>query len=176
MMPSAAQLRAVSMTENEYRRCRDMLGRAPNEVELGIFGALWSEHCGYKHSHALLKRLPSRSPRMLVGAGEENAGVVDIGEGLACVFKIESHNHPSAVEPFEGAATGVGGIIRDIFTMGPGRSRSWTRSGSGRLTATATAILPTASSPGFPITATVSGSPPLAATPRSTSATPATRW
>ncbi|MXW28473.1 MAG: phosphoribosylformylglycinamidine synthase subunit PurL [Chloroflexi bacterium] len=118
MMPSAAQLRAVSMTENEYRRCRDMLGRAPNEVELGIFGALWSEHCGYKHSHALLKRLPSRSPRMLVGAGEENAGVVDIGEGLACVFKIESHNHPSAVEPFEGAATGVGGIIRDIFTMG----------------------------------------------------------
>ena len=118
MMPSAAQLRAVSMTECEYRRCRDMLGRPPNEVELGIFGALWSEHCGYKHSHALLKGLPSSSERMLVGAGEENAGVVDIGEGLACVFKIESHNHPSAVEPFEGAATGVGGIIRDIFTMG----------------------------------------------------------
>ncbi len=118
MMPSAAQLRAVSMTESEYRRCQDLLGRAPNEVELGIFGALWSEHCGYKHSHALLKKLPSSSERMLVGAGEENAGVVDIGEGLACVFKIESHNHPSAVEPFEGAATGVGGIIRDIFTMG----------------------------------------------------------
>ena len=118
MMPSAAQLRAVSMTEKEFRRCRDLLGRAPNEVELGIFGALWSEHCGYKHSHALLKNLPSSSERMLVGAGEENAGVVDIGEGMACVFKIESHNHPSAVEPFEGAATGVGGIIRDIFTMG----------------------------------------------------------
>ena len=118
MIPSPDRLRAVSMTESEYRRCRDMLARAPNEVELGIFGALWSEHCGYKHSHPLLGRLPSRSPRMLVGAGEENAGVVDIGDGLACVFKIESHNHPSAVEPFEGAATGVGGIIRDIFTMG----------------------------------------------------------
>ncbi len=118
MMPTAQQLRAVSMTESEYRRCRDLLGRSPNEVELGIFGALWSEHCGYKHSQPLLARLPTRSPRMLVGAGEENAGVVDIGDGLACVFKIESHNHPSAVEPFEGAATGVGGIIRDIFTMG----------------------------------------------------------
>ena len=118
MIPSAAQLRAVSMTESEYRRCQTLLGRSPNELELGIFGALWSEHCGYKHSQPLLGRLPSNSPRMLVGAGEENAGVVDIGEGLACVFKIESHNHPSAVEPFEGAATGVGGIIRDIFTMG----------------------------------------------------------
>ena len=117
-LPSKAQLRAVSMTESEYRRCRELLGRDPNELELGIFGALWSEHCGYKHSHPLLGLLPSDSPRMLVGAGEENAGVVDIGDGLACVFKIESHNHPSAVEPFEGAATGVGGIIRDIFTMG----------------------------------------------------------
>ncbi len=118
LTPRSAQLRAVSMTEAEYRRARALLGRDLNELELGIFGALWSEHCGYKHSRPLLARLPADSERMLVGAGEENAGVIDVGEGIACVFKIESHNHPSAVEPVEGAATGVGGIIRDIFTMG----------------------------------------------------------
>ena len=118
MSPTDAQLRLVSMTRAEYQRCQGLIGRAPNALELGIFGALWSEHCGYKHSRPLLSRLPSQSERMLVSAGEENAGVVDVGEGIACVFKIESHNHPSAVEPFEGAATGVGGIIRDIFTMG----------------------------------------------------------
>ena len=83
-----------------------------------MFGALWSEHCGYKHSKALLRMFPSRGRRVLVGPGEENAGAVDIGGGLAVVMKMESHNHPSAIEPFQGAATGVGGIVRDIFTMG----------------------------------------------------------
>lgn len=111
-------LEAVALNRFEYHRILELLGRPPNELELGMFGALWSEHCGYKHSRALLSRLPTDSPSLLVKAGEENAGAVDIGDGLAVVFKVESHNHPSAVEPFEGAATGVGGIIRDIFTMG----------------------------------------------------------
>jgi phosphoribosylformylglycinamidine synthase II len=95
----------------------ELLGREPNAVERGMFGAMWSEHCAYKHSRALLADLPTRGPRVLVGPGE-NAGVVDIGDGLAVVFKVESHNHPSAVEPYQGAATGLGGIIRDVFTMG----------------------------------------------------------
>ena len=105
------------LTEDEYGLVVDTLGRTPNEVELGMFGAMWSEHCAYKHSRALLGRLPASGPRVLVGPGE-NAGALDIGDGLAVVFKVESHNHPSAVEPYQGAATGVGGIIRDIFTMG----------------------------------------------------------
>ena len=105
------------LTETEYDLVVDALGRAPNAVELGMFGAMWSEHCAYKHSRLLLGRLPSTGDRVLVGPGE-NAGAIDIGDGLAVVFKVESHNHPSAVEPYQGAATGVGGIIRDIFTMG----------------------------------------------------------
>ncbi len=105
------------LTDAEYHLVIDALGRTPNDVELGMFGAMWSEHCAYKHSRPLLGRLPSTGERVLVGPGE-NAGVVDIGDGLAVVFKVESHNHPSAVEPYQGAATGVGGIIRDIFTMG----------------------------------------------------------
>ncbi len=111
-------LRAVALNRFEYHRILERLGRQPNDLELAMFGSLWSEHCGYKHSRALLRRFPTESAALLVRAGEENAGAVDIGGGLAVVFKIESHNHPSAVEPFEGAATGVGGIIRDIFTMG----------------------------------------------------------
>ncbi|MCS6800876.1 MAG: phosphoribosylformylglycinamidine synthase subunit PurL [Chloroflexota bacterium] len=113
-------LAEVALTENEYQRIVARLGREPNALELGIFGAMWSEHCGYKHSKPLLRQLPKRSAatRVLVEAGEENAGAVDIGEGLAVVFKVESHNHPSAIEPYQGAATGVGGIVRDIFTMG----------------------------------------------------------
>jgi phosphoribosylformylglycinamidine synthase len=95
----------------------EALGREPNAVELGMFGAMWSEHCAYKHSRPLLAELPTTGERVLVGPGE-NAGALDIGDGLAVVFKVESHNHPSAVEPYQGAATGVGGIIRDIFTMG----------------------------------------------------------
>ncbi len=105
------------LTEGEYRAIVTRLGREPNPVELGMFGAMWSEHCAYKHSRALLGSLPTTGERVLVGPGE-NAGALDIGDGLAVVFKVESHNHPSAVEPYQGAATGVGGIIRDIFTMG----------------------------------------------------------
>jgi phosphoribosylformylglycinamidine synthase II len=105
------------LTEHEYGLVTDALGREPNAVELGMFGAMWSEHCAYKHSRPLLSRLPTTGERVLVGPGE-NAGAIDIGDGLAVVFKVESHNHPSAVEPYQGAATGVGGIIRDIFTMG----------------------------------------------------------
>ena len=113
--PPTEQLHGL--TADEYQRVVELIGRAPNEVELGMFGAMWSEHCAYKHSRPLLGRLPSEGPRVLVGPGE-NAGAIDIGDGLAVVFKVESHNHPSAVEPYQGAATGVGGIIRDIFTMG----------------------------------------------------------
>jgi phosphoribosylformylglycinamidine synthase II len=105
------------LTEDEYQLVVAALGREPNVVELGMFGAMWSEHCAYKHSRPLLAGLPSAGERVIVGPGE-NAGVLDIGEGLAVVFKVESHNHPSAIEPYQGAATGVGGIIRDIFTMG----------------------------------------------------------
>ncbi len=96
----------------------ELLGRQPNELELALFGAMWSEHCCYKSSRHLLGRLPKEGPQVMVRAGEENAGVVDVGDGLAIAMKIESHNHPSAVEPYQGAATGVGGIVRDIFTMG----------------------------------------------------------
>ncbi|GBD21912.1 Phosphoribosylformylglycinamidine synthase subunit PurL [bacterium HR28] len=110
-------LREVALTEDEYRRAVELLGREPNLVELGMIGALWSEHCGYKHSRPLLRRLPTSGPQVVQGPGE-NAGAVDLGDGLVVVLKIESHNHPSAVEPFQGAATGVGGIVRDIFAMG----------------------------------------------------------
>src|SRR5437867_8464502 len=106
------------LTEEEYDRILKILKRDPSYTELGIFSVMWSEHCSYKNSIAELKKLPRSGGRLLVGAGEENAGLVDIGDGLAVAFKIESHNHPSAVEPYQGAATGVGGIIRDIFTMG----------------------------------------------------------
>lgn len=105
------------LTPDEYQRLVDMLGREPTFTELGIVSALWSEHCSYKHSRPLLKTLPTRAPFVLQGPGE-NAGVISIGDGLAVAFKIESHNHPSAVEPYQGAATGVGGILRDVFTMG----------------------------------------------------------
>src|SRR5271166_5503366 len=107
-----------NLTPEEYAKIKTILGREPNYTELGIFSVMWSEHCSYKNSRPLLKTFPTKSPKILVGAGEENAGIIDIGDGIAIAFKIESHNHPSAVEPFQGAATGVGGIIRDIFTMG----------------------------------------------------------
>lgn len=106
------------LTEEEYQRIVKILGREPNLTEVGIFGVMWSEHCSYKNSKPVLKLLPTEGRNVLVKAGEENAGAIDLGDGLAVVFKIESHNHPSAVEPFQGAATGVGGILRDIFTMG----------------------------------------------------------
>ncbi|HEY0493797.1 MAG TPA: phosphoribosylformylglycinamidine synthase subunit PurL [Candidatus Dormibacteraeota bacterium] len=112
-----SQLVGVALDESEYAAILAAIGREPNDVELGMFGALWSEHCGYKTSRALLRQLPTQGPHVLQGPGE-NAGAVDIGDGLAVVFKIESHNHPSAIEPFQGAATGVGGILRDVFAMG----------------------------------------------------------
>ena len=106
------------LTSEEFERIKKILGREPNFTELGIFSVMWSEHCSYKNSRKELRKFPTTGPNILVKAGEENAGVVDIGDGWAVAFKMESHNHPSAIEPFQGAATGVGGIIRDIFTMG----------------------------------------------------------
>ncbi|MDD5095728.1 MAG: phosphoribosylformylglycinamidine synthase subunit PurL [Dehalococcoidia bacterium] len=111
-------LDVVALSQEEYQLILKQLGREPSIVELGMLGSLWSEHCGYKHSKPLLKIFPSKSARVVTEVGEENAGAVDIGNGLAIVMKVESHNHPSAIEPYEGAATGVGGIVRDIFTMG----------------------------------------------------------
>ena len=108
----------LGLLPEEFERIKEILGRTPNFTELSIFSVMWSEHCSYKNSIVWLKTLPKDGPRMLAKAGEENAGLVDIGDGIACAFKIESHNHPSALEPYQGAATGVGGINRDIFTMG----------------------------------------------------------
>jgi phosphoribosylformylglycinamidine synthase II len=109
--------RELGLTDHEYERIVEQLGREPNEVELAMFSLLWSEHCAYKHSRKLLRRLPTEGPRVIMGPGE-NAGAVDVGGGHAVAFKVESHNHPSAVEPFQGAATGVGGILRDVFALG----------------------------------------------------------
>jgi phosphoribosylformylglycinamidine synthase len=112
------QARKLGLLEEEFKKICEILGRTPNFTELSIFSVMWSEHCSYKNSILQLKRLPKEGVRVLAGAGEENAGLMDIGDGLAVAFKIESHNHPSAIEPYQGAATGVGGIHRDIFTMG----------------------------------------------------------
>jgi len=112
------QAKEMGLLAEEFEKIKSILGKTPNFCELSIFGVMWSEHCSYKNSILWLKKLPKEGPHMLVEAGEENAGLVDIGDGLACCFKIESHNHPSALEPYQGAATGVGGINRDIFTMG----------------------------------------------------------
>ncbi len=110
-------VRQHGLSDEEYARCREILGREPNYTELGIFSAMWSEHCSYKSSKIHLRKLPVTGARVIQGPGE-NAGVVDIGDGDVAVFKMESHNHPSFIEPVQGAATGVGGILRDIFTMG----------------------------------------------------------
>ena len=110
-------VREHNLSPEEYQKILKLLGRAPTITELGIFSVMWSEHCSYKSSRVHLKRLPTRSRRVVQGPGE-NAGIIDVGDGWACAFKIESHNHPSFIEPFQGAATGVGGILRDIFTMG----------------------------------------------------------
>src|SRR5690554_3791771 len=109
--------RALGLTDDEAARIEEILGRQPNELELAMYSVMWSEHCSYKSSRIHLKRLPTEAPWVLVGPGE-NAGVVDVGDGIAAAIRIESHNHPSAIEPYQGAATGVGGILRDIFTMG----------------------------------------------------------
>jgi len=108
----------LGLRAEEFEMIKGILGRTPNFTETAVYSVMWSEHCSYKNSILWLKKLPKDGPHMLVKAGEENAGIVDIGDGLGCVFKIESHNHPSALEPYQGAATGVGGINRDIFTMG----------------------------------------------------------
>src|ERR1700733_14946150 len=112
---TAAQL---GLSADEFEKIKTVLGRTPNFTELSIYSVMWSEHCSYKNSIKWLKTLPREGKHLLAKAGEENAGLVDIGGGLGCAFKIESHNHPSAIEPYQGAATGVGGIHRDIFTMG----------------------------------------------------------
>ena len=117
-LATVQQAKDMGLLESEFEKIKEILGRTPNFCELSIYGVMWSEHCSYKNSILWLKKLPKDGPHMLVKAGEENAGLVDIGDGLACCFKIESHNHPSAIEPYQGAATGVGGINRDIFTMG----------------------------------------------------------
>jgi phosphoribosylformylglycinamidine synthase II len=111
-------VRSHGLTAEEFERIKTALGRVPNFTELGVFSVMWSEHCSYKNTRLELKKFPTTGPRVLVKAGDENAGVIDIGDGWSVAFKMESHNHPSAIEPFQGAATGVGGIIRDIFTMG----------------------------------------------------------
>jgi phosphoribosylformylglycinamidine synthase subunit PurL len=112
------QAKQLGLLPEEFEKIKQILGRTPNFNELSVYSVMWSEHCSYKNSIRWLKTLPRKGGRLLVEAGEENAGLVDIGDGLACAFKIESHNHPSALEPYQGAATGVGGIHRDIFTMG----------------------------------------------------------
>ena len=117
VVSSEARHRELGLTDSEYERIVELLEREPNGVELAMFSLLWSEHCAYKHSRKLLRRLPTEGPRVLMGPGE-NAGAVDVGAGHAVAFKVESHNHPSAVEPFQGAATGVGGILRDVFALG----------------------------------------------------------
>ena len=114
---ASAKYRELGLTDHEYELIVDQLGREPNDVELAMLSLMWSEHCAYKHSKRLLRRLPTEGPHVLMGPGE-NAGAVDVGDGLAVAFKVESHNHPSAVEPFQGAATGVGGILRDVFAIG----------------------------------------------------------
>ncbi len=111
------QARVFGLAPDEYRKIQEIIGRTPTYTELGVFSVMWSEHCSYKSSRIHLRRLPSKSELVVQGPGE-NAGAIDVGDGWAAVFKIESHNHPSFVEPYQGAATGVGGILRDIFTMG----------------------------------------------------------
>src|SRR6195952_3029409 len=112
-----AMVKEHGLSEAEYQKINDLLGRAPNMVELGVFSVMWSEHCSYKSTRAHLRKLPTKAPWVIYGPGE-NAGVIDIGDGDACIFKMESHNHPSYIEPYQGAGTGVGGILRDVFTMG----------------------------------------------------------
>src|SRR5271156_4359753 len=116
-LPTLEDALTLGLTREEYALVCEKQGRPPNQLELAMYSLLWSEHCAYKHSRKLLRTLPTEGPHVVMGPGE-NAGAVDVGGGLACAFKVESHNHPSAVEPFQGVATGVGGILRDIFAIG----------------------------------------------------------
>src|SRR5436305_11007157 len=131
---------AHGLKPEEYERIRELIGRTPSFTELGIFSAMWNEHCSYKSSKVHLRKLPTQAPWVIQGPGE-NAGVIDIGEGLAVVFKMESHNHPSYIEPYQGAATGVGGILRDVFTMGARPIASLNSLRFGRLDAPGTTHL-----------------------------------
>ena len=169
------------LTPDEFEKVKKLLGgREPTRTELGIFSVMWSEHCSYKSSRVHLKRLPTRSKRVLQGPGE-NAGIIDIGDGWACAFKIESHNHPSFIEPFQGAATGVGGILRDIFTMGARpvavmdslRFGPITPSSEYRLRPNSTRTTPSSKawSAASPSTETASACPTSAARPSSSPAT-----
>ncbi len=181
---SPALLAQHSLTAEEYARIVAALGRVPSLTELGIFSVMWSEHCGYKYSPLHLSAFPPGAPVVVQGPGE-NAGIIDVGDGWACAFKIESHNHPSYIEPFQGAATGVGGILRDIFTMGarPLAVMDSLRFGPSRRRAAADAAaahknqsISRAWWPASPAMATASASPSSAAKPSSSPATAATRW
>ena len=163
------------LTRDEYARIVDLLGRPPTFEELGVFGVMWSEHCWYKSSRALLRQLPTQGPQVLQGPGE-NAGAVDIGDGLAAVFKIESHNHPSFVEPFQGAATGVGGILRDVFTMGARPIAILDSLRFGGIDHPRTPTWCAAWSPASDTTATASACPRSAARSCSIRPTSATSW
>ena len=171
--PKRAQL---GLTDDEYELILERLGREPNDVELAMLSLMWSEHCAYKHSRKLLRRLPTEGPRVLMGPGE-NAGAVDVGGGLAVAFKVESHNHPSAVEPFQGAATGVGGILRDVFAVGARPIAVLDSLRFGELSArSARATCSTARSPGSATTATRSACRRSAARSTSRTATSRTAW
>src|ERR1700709_844021 len=117
VIESQPRYRQIGLTDFAYRVIVERLGREPGDVALAMLSLMWSEHCSYKHSRKLLRRVPTEGPPVLMGPGED-AGAVEVGSGLALAFKVESHNHPSAVEPFQGAATGVGGILRDVFAVG----------------------------------------------------------
>ena len=176
MTPTQRTLDQIALSWEEYRLACERLDREPNEVELGMIGALWSEHCGYKNSRPLLRLFPTTGARVLTKAGEENAGVVDIGDGLCVALKIESHNHPSAIEPEQGAATGVGGIVRDIFAMGARPIAILDSLHFGPLSESRIAISSTAWWAASAATATAWAYPPWAARWPSTGRTPAIRW
>ena len=159
--------RALGLTDDEFDDVERVLGREPNHLELALYAVMWSEHCSYKSSRSHLRRLPTEGPRVLVGPGE-NAGVIDAGDGIAVAIRIESHNHPSAIEPHQGAATGVGGILRDIFTMGARPLAVMDPLFFGPLDDARQRWLLEGWSAGSPATATRSGCPPSAASSPST--------
>ena len=168
-------VREHNLNDLEYGRIVEMLGRAPTLTELGVFSALWSEHCSYKHSKPVLKRFPTTGPQVVQGPGE-NAGVLRLPDGWAVAFKIESHNHPSAVEPYQGAATGVGGILRDVFTMGARPVAVLNSLRFGPLDHPRTATCSPAWCAAWATTATASASRRSAARSASRRATPAIPW
>ena len=163
------------LSADEYARIERVMGRAPNLTELGVFSAMWNEHCSYKSSRVWLRKLPTEAPWVICGPGE-NAGVVDIGDGQAAVFKMESHNHPSFIEPYQGAATGVGGILRDVFTMGARPVASLNALRFGAPSTSRRAIWWRVWSPASAATATASACRRSAARARSIRLTTATSW